>query len=138
MGRRGLARLARRSAVLFSGSTANVVAGEQQQVVRLAHSGLLASRGTSIRSAVDKSTPATRDALSAPRSLVSALPARQEEVSDEETVRVVSSSDASPEVITDHVGAISMVCDDNGAEVCGIPSYVASGMEVYLGSHRLN
>ena len=122
MGRRGLARLARRSAVLFGSGPANVVAGEQQQLVRLAHSGLLASRGASIRSAVDRSTPATRDALSAPRSLVSALPARQEELSDEETVRVVSSSGSSPEVVTDHVGAISMLCDDGSAQVGGIVS----------------
>lgn len=110
MGRRDLARVARRSAGLLH-SSGVAVAGYSSS----SHAGLLASRGSSIRRAVDWSTPATRDALS--RSLASALPARQEETSDEETIRVVGGSGSSPEVVTDHVGAISMLCDDASAQV---------------------
>lgn len=127
MGRRDLARLAQRSAALLgSGTTANVAGQSVRGLNSGSHAGLLGSRGSSIRSAVDRSTPATRDALSAPRSIVSALPARQEEeASDEETMRVVGGSDSSPEVVTDHFGAISMLCDDGSAQV-GLRSSFAS------------
>jgi D-lactate dehydrogenase len=113
MGRRVLTRTLGRSLALLNNSGAG-------QTSRGLNTGLLASRGASIRSAVDKATPAHRDALSAPRTLVSALPA-EKEVSDDEshTVRSLPSDSPSasrPEVVTDHFGAISMICDDNEAE----------------------
>lgn len=119
MGRRDLARLAQRSAALLNSGCSGHAGQSVRAISSGSHAGLLGSRGSSIRSAVDRSTPATRDALSAPRSLVSALPARQEDASasDEETIRVVGGSGSSPEVVTDHVGAISMLCDDGMAQV---------------------
>ncbi len=118
MGRRALARTLRRSAVLL-----NSASGPGQTVRGLAsgsHTGLLASRSASIRSAVDKATPAHRDALSLPRSMVSALPAEKEVSDDEAPMRVLPSDSPSgsrPEVVTDHFGAISMLCDDNEGQV---------------------